>query len=175
MRRTHYEASHCVFFLSLVLFVPTKAQVFLLLPCSTVFRTAAAYRVIGARRSHPILREITSQLHCWFHSGFRETGKLERKSLYQNKVHECPCRNSTEVHQLSSGIVINPLFLPIGYRGYFPWSGRVANCCLYLIQKAKENWNFFATSMYVISGVSTELGRGKLHIFKFLSVLYLWS
>jgi hypothetical protein len=41
--------------------------------------------------------------------------------------------NSTEVRQLLSGTVINPLSLPIGHRGYFSWSGRVANCCLHLI------------------------------------------
>jgi len=71
MRRTHYEASHCVFFVSLVLVLSTKDQMFLLLPRSTVFRTAAAYWVTGARRSHSILREITSQLHFWFRGGFR--------------------------------------------------------------------------------------------------------
>jgi len=137
MRPTHYEASHCVFFLSLVLVIRTKAQMFLLLSRSTVFRTAAAYSYMSKTVKSNC--EITSQLHCWFHCGFRETGKLERKSLYQNKVHECPCGNSTEVRQLSSGTVINPLRLPIGHRGYFLWSGRVANCCLHLIQNVKEN------------------------------------
>jgi len=65
-------------------------------------------------------------------------------------------RGSTEVHQLSSGTVINPLCLPTGHRGYFSWSGGVANCGLHLIQKVKETWIFFATSMYVICGVGTE-------------------
>lgn len=78
-------------------------------------------------------------------------------------------RRSTAVRQLSSGTVINLICLPIGHRRYFSWSGLVAICCLHLIQNIKENWVFFATSVYVISGVGTEWSRGTPKIFKFLS------
>ena len=103
----------------------------------------------------------------WWISCKRESkkGKVCIKTKSMNVHVEIFDRVSTGLLQLSSGTVIDPLCLPSGHWQYFSWSADVADCCLRLIQNVKENWIRFATSVYVISGVGTELSRRKLRVF----------